>query len=174
MAFRKWKRPTIKQGGTLKTPIGILAIEEISIVKSISEEELAAAGYTDRSAFEKEVSKSSGTDLYRIKFNLAGEDPRISLRNNDDLIPEEFEKIKTRLIRFDKSDRYPGWAHKVLNMIRDNPGKSAGYISEALEIEKVWIKPNIRKLKEMGLTISLEVGYKISPRGNAYLQKLNK
>jgi len=174
MAFRKWKRPTVKQGGTLKTPIGLLAIEEISVVNSVSDVELAAAGYTDRLEFEKELSKSPGEHLYRIKFHLAGPDPRIDLRNADTLTPEDFEKIQSKLSKFDKSERYPGWATKVLNIIHDNPGKSAGWISDLLDIEKDWLKPSIRKLKEIGLTISLDVGYNISPRGNAYLQKQKK
>jgi hypothetical protein len=29
---------------------------------------------------------------------------------------------------------------------------------------------NVRKLKALGLTISLEVGYRLSPRGQAYLR----
>ena len=32
-------------------------------------------------------------------------------------------------------------------------------------------KRDVRKLKELGLTISLEVGYRLSPRGQAYLQE---
>ena len=31
-------------------------------------------------------------------------------------------------------------------------------------------KRNVRKLKELGLTESLEVGYRLSPRGEAYRQ----
>ena len=31
-------------------------------------------------------------------------------------------------------------------------------------------KTDVRKLKELGLTESLEVGYRLSPRGRAYLE----
>jgi hypothetical protein len=32
-------------------------------------------------------------------------------------------------------------------------------------------KTDVRKLKNLGLTISLEVGYELSPRGRAYLRR---
>ena len=35
-------------------------------------------------------------------------------------------------------------------------------------------KRDVRKLKEMGLTISLLVGYELSPRGEAYLRAIDK
>jgi hypothetical protein len=34
-------------------------------------------------------------------------------------------------------------------------------------------KLHVRKLKELGLTISLPVGYELSPRGAAYVQSLS-
>jgi ribosomal protein S19E (S16A) len=33
-------------------------------------------------------------------------------------------------------------------------------------------KTDVRKLKELGLTESLEVGYRLSPRGQALLERL--
>lgn len=29
LAFRKWKRPTVKTGGTLRTSVGVLAIDRV-------------------------------------------------------------------------------------------------------------------------------------------------
>ena len=37
--------------------------------------------------------------------------------------------------------------------------------------ERDHFKQNVRKLKELGLTESLEIGYRLSPRGRAYLQQ---
>ncbi len=38
LAFRRWKRPTVKAGGSLRTIIGVLAIEAVDVVtdKSIT------------------------------------------------------------------------------------------------------------------------------------------
>jgi hypothetical protein len=37
--------------------------------------------------------------------------------------------------------------------------------------ERDHFKQNVRKLKELGLTESLEIGYRLSPGGRAYLQQ---
>ena len=38
--------------------------------------------------------------------------------------------------------------------------------------EKLPFKRDVRKLKELGLTESLRVGYRLSPRGKALLERL--
>lgn len=40
--------------------------------------------------------------------------------------------------------------------------------------EKEWLKLNVRKLKGLGLTISHEPGYSLSPRGEVYLSIIGK
>jgi hypothetical protein len=39
-------------------------------------------------------------------------------------------------------------------------------------METAPFKRNVRKLKELGLTESLEVGYRLSPRGQAFMKTL--
>jgi ribosomal protein S19E (S16A) len=39
-------------------------------------------------------------------------------------------------------------------------------------MEKLRFKARVRQLKELGLTESLEVGYRLSPRGRALLRRL--
>jgi len=180
LAFRKWKKPTVKEGGTLKTVIGLLGIDSIQQISidDISSQDLTKAGYDNRAELDKELSRHSGGegegDLYKIRFHLEGPDPRISLHNDDKLTSEAFTEIDNKLLRLDNSKINPNWTQKVLKTIQTNPAKSAAWISQSLNIEKAWLKPNIRKLKELGLTISLEVGYQISPRGNAYLKMMGR
>ena len=38
--------------------------------------------------------------------------------------------------------------------------------------EKEWLKLNIRKLKNLGLTISHNVGYRLSPLGEHFIEEL--
>jgi hypothetical protein len=57
----------------------------------------------------------------------------------------------------------------VLDLIEANPGVRAPDLAERLGLETLPFKRDVRKLKELGLTESLEVGYRISPRGRAYL-----
>ncbi|SEC56154.1 hypothetical protein SAMN04489729_1871 [Amycolatopsis lurida] len=43
-------------------------------------------------------------------------------------------------------------------------------LADPLGHDKDPLKVDIRKLENLGLTLSLEVGYRISPRGAAYLR----
>ena len=47
LAFRRWKRPTVKAGGTLTSPGGVLGIDEVVIIEpdEITAEQAQAAGY---------------------------------------------------------------------------------------------------------------------------------
>ena len=61
------------------------------------------------------------------------------------------------------------WTTETLQLIADNPGTRAADLAPELHQERLPFKANVRKLKELGLTISLERGYRLSPRGTAYL-----
>ncbi len=170
-AFRKWTRPSVKEGGTLNTVIGVLRIDGIESIEEsqIGEKELLAAGYQDRESFYQEVLNCNAGHLFKIRFHLEGEDPRIALRNSVDFLQGEISEIRERLSRFDKRSKIGPWTGDVLQLIAANPGKRAQDFADQLEVEKGWLKTNIRKLKNLGLAISLETGYKISPRGQVYI-----
>ncbi len=57
-------------------------------------------------------------------------------------------------------------------LIARNPGVRAGDLAPQAGQETLDFKRNVRKLKNLGLTISLEVGYRLSPRGELYWQSL--
>ena len=59
-------------------------------------------------------------------------------------------------------------------LIDANPGKRAADLARRLGSEKLPFKADVRKLKELGLTESLEVGYRLSPRGRVVLSHLRK
>ena len=63
------------------------------------------------------------------------------------------------------------WTREVLEAVRDHPHLKALDLAEILGREKEWLKLNIRKLKNLGLTISHNPGYELSPLGKAYLNK---
>ena len=68
--------------------------------------------------------------------------------------------------------RRPGggpWTREILRLIAERPGVRAPDLAASLGRETLAFKRDVRKLKELGLTRSLPVGYEISPRGRAYL-----
>jgi hypothetical protein len=58
---------------------------------------------------------------------------------------------------------------KTLGLVAANPARRAGDLAPQMNQELLAFKLNVRKLKNLGLTISLGTGYEISPRGRAYL-----
>ncbi|HEY0595217.1 hypothetical protein [Sphingopyxis sp.] len=173
LAFRRWKKPTVKPGGRLRTAVGELAIDSVARCEEsdISERDAKTAGFGGRDELLAELAQRSEGDLYRIAFRFAGADPRIALRDRGDLTAAETDAIGARLARLDASAGRR-WTTAVLRHIADHEGLAAREIAAALDIGTTVLKPNIRKLKELGLTESLEVGYRISPRGAAVIEAL--
>lgn len=93
----------------------------------------------------------------------------IALRNTADLTDEDVAEITRRLARFDAASRHGPWTADTLQAIAQNPGTRAPDLAGAFGRETQPFKTDVRKLKELGLTESLEVGYRISPRGAAFL-----
>jgi len=177
VAFRYWKRPTVKGGGTLHSPVGVLAIDAVEriSIRAITPAEARAAGYESRARLLADLAKyrAPGTTLYRISFHYEGEDPRRTLRENDRLSPSELEHVKSRLARLDRASSHGPWTKAVLDLIRDNPGTLAADLAARQGRERLRFKSDVRKLKALGLTESLRVGYRLSPRGRAVLQAIH-
>lgn len=108
-----------------------------------------------------------GEHVYRVHVEWAGEDPRLALREE---LPEsaELEAIAARLAQLDARPTGP-WTRDILAWIRDHPHIVSKELAAERGVELLPMKADIRKLKGMGLTISHEVGYELSPRGAAYM-----
>jgi hypothetical protein len=107
--------------------------------------------------------------VYRIDFHHAGADPREALRQADALSADELAGLRARLDRLDRAARGGPWTAATLRLIGDRPRVRAADLAAAAGRERLAFKADVRKLKELGLTESLEVGYRLSPRGRALL-----
>ncbi len=176
LAFRRWKRPTVRTGGELRTAIGVLAIDAVDAIKEadITDEDARLAGYPARAALTAELNRRPEGGLYRVALHLAGDDPRAALREQDALDEDVVATIAARLDRFDRSSRHGPWTETVLRLIADRPGVRAPDLAASLGRDTQRFKRDVRKLKELGLTESLETGYRLSPRGRAWLAALDR
>jgi hypothetical protein len=170
VAFRRWRRPTVRAGGTLRTRIGVLAIESVEVLEesAVMDEDARRAGFGNRAELLERCAGRAG-DLYRIGLHLAGPDPRVELRERADIGPAERAEIDARLARLDAASRRGPWTAAVLGLIAERPATRAPDLAVELGRETAPFKADVRKLKELGLTESLERGYRLSPRGRAYL-----
>jgi hypothetical protein len=174
LAFRRWRRPSVRAGGTLLTPVGqldITAVDEVAIAR-ISEADARRAGYESRQELLAELrSRDEGT-IYRIELGALRADPRVALRRTAALPADERDTIERRLQRLDARAADGPWTARTLDVIRTHPGVRAGDLCRLLGQEKLPFKTNVRKLKALGLTESLEVGYRLSPRGVAFVGRV--
>jgi hypothetical protein len=168
LAFRRWRRPSVRAGGTLRTPVGVLAIDSVEIVdeERVTDADARRAGAADGDALLAALPGEGA--LHRIEFRLAGPDPRIELRERTRVSPAERAEIDARLARLDAASRHGPWTAVVLRLIAEHPRTRAPDLAASLGRETARFKADVRKLKELGLTESLEVGYRLSPRGRAY------
>ena len=75
------------------------------------------------------------------------------------------------LARLDTRSPHGPWTRATLDAIASRPATRAADLAAALGRETAPFKLDVRKLKNLGLTISLEVGYRLSPRGEAYRRR---
>lgn len=172
LAFRKWSRPTVKAGGTIRTRAGRLQIRDVGVVpvEGITERDAARAG-TGLDDLRSLLESRSDGEVYRIEFGTVHPDPLVALRDDDDLSAEELDEIASRIGRLDRDEP---WVLGYLELIGAHPHVRAEDLAEGLGLEKQAFKTNVRKLKALGLTISHSPGYELSPRGRRVLKYLRE
>ncbi|MDR3475785.1 MAG: hypothetical protein P4M09_29420 [Devosia sp.] len=77
LQFRRWSRPSVKPGGTLKTRLGLLKIGRIDDIRpeDVTEAEARRAGFADVAEFHRWLATMKQGPLFqRIEVSWAGDD----------------------------------------------------------------------------------------------------
>jgi hypothetical protein len=112
-----------------------------------------------------------GDPVFLLRLRpAADDDPRAALASSTELSTSDVEEITRRLARLDDASSHGAWTGETLAIIQRRPAVRAGDLADELGREMLPFKVDVRKLKNLGLTLSLEVGYRLSPRGEAYLR----
>ena len=166
LAFRRWRRAPPANGSSLRSPVGVLCLDRVTVVDEgdITADDIRRTGMSRE---ELRASIDGEGTLLRIELRLAGDDPRIALRER---LPEhaELQAVVARLARIDAASPTP-WTMRYLQLIAAHPGIVSRTLAPKVELDVLPFKRRVRQLKELGLTESLEVGYRLSPRGRAVL-----
>ena len=105
LAFRRWRRAPPADGSSLRSPVGVLCLDRVTVVDEgdITPEDVRRTGM---SRDELRASVAGVGTLLRIELRLAGDDPRIALRER---LPDhaELEAIVVKLGRIDAASRTP-------------------------------------------------------------------
>ena len=170
LAFRRWTSARVLQGTRLRTAIGLVEVTsiEMTTIDAVTPSDALRAGSSSLEELVGFLQQHSERPLFRIGLRYAGPDPRLALREDADLSEEDRAQLAARLDRFDRASSRGPWTSPVLELIAKRPGVRAADLAGELGVETAVLKRDVRKLKELGLTESLEIGYRLSPRGQAF------
>jgi hypothetical protein len=165
--YRTWSRPQAAAGRSQRTPAGLIAIERVQRVAtaSITDADAQAAGSADRRELLGWLGNPPPAEVWRVDFRYLGEPPQRGAGLTAD-------KIRTRLARLDAAGAIGPWTAATLRLIRDHPARRAGDLADMAGRERLEFKADVRKLKALGLTESLLVGYRLTPAGEETLRAI--
>ena len=169
LAFRRWRHARVKPGSALRTAVGVLRVDAVDTVaaRDVTAEEARRAGFATRAALLARLAGRDGA-IHRVALHYEGEDPRVALRGRAEL----GTAVLGELDRIDAASRRGPWTRSVLQLIAERPETLALELAETTGQERLAFKRDVRRLKELGLTESLQRGYRLSPRGEAALAAL--
>jgi hypothetical protein len=163
-------------GHTYRTAAGRIVVDAVDIVDParITAADARRSGFETRAGLLAELRGTDDLPTYRVRFHAAdGPDPRTELAADAVLDATEVEAIRQRLARLDRASSHGPWTIPVLRTIATRPATRAADLAASFGRETQPFKLDVRKLKNLGLTLSLEVGYRLSPRGEAYLAAID-
>ncbi|GAB3004228.1 hypothetical protein [Mycobacterium bourgelatii] len=173
LVLRRWDAPRAKPGGTQRTMAGTIRIDDVvehSADYQVTEREARAAGYPDVATAQAELDRRPAKHTYLISVSFLGADERPALAADDALTAADVAAIAARLDRLDAASDSGPWTRHYLRLIADNEAVRAPNLAAGEGLDVPRFKRRVRRLKELGLTISLDVGYRLSPRGRAFLK----
>jgi hypothetical protein len=176
VAFRRWRQQDVRPGATFRSSAGVIRVGAVTIIDpdAITDADAVLAGHPDATAVRRRLAGDPAWPTYRVELSWAGEDPRIALREDDELRDEDVAAIDARLERLDRASSHGPWTMQTLDLIRRRPHTRAPDLAAEVGRERDPFKIDVRKLKNLGLTISHPVGYELSPRGVAYLARTSR
>lgn len=175
LAYRRWDGPRVRVGTRMRTGVGLIEVTSVDKValSTITAADARRAGASTLAGLKAALAPRpdrARQAVYRVGLAYAGSDPRDSLR---DAVPssDEVAVLREWLDRLDAAapPTIGAWTRPTLILIGHHPGRRAPDLAAELGRETPEFKRDVRKLKEKGLTQSLDIGYRLSPRGAAVL-----
>ena len=171
LVLRRWDVARAKPGRTQRTVAGTIRIDDVTEYPGryrVTAAQARAAGYPDAKTAQAELDRRPARHTYAIAVSFLAPDERPELAADDRLTDADVRAISARLARWDAVSS--PWTRQYLEMIGTNEAIRAPDLAARVGLDVPRFKRRVRQLKGLGLTISLDVGYRLSPRGRAYLR----
>ena len=156
--YRTWSAARVREGVVYRTTVGALRVDRMRQrpLAEITDSEALLAGFATKAQLEVALGAAAEALVWEVCFTAVEEPPR------PDSLP--MEALLTRLAKLDAGANGP-WTMGALRAIGEHPATVSTALALELGRERFAFKASVRKLKALGLTESLEVGYRLTALG---------
>ncbi|MCZ6709378.1 MAG: hypothetical protein O7B25_03355, partial [Gammaproteobacteria bacterium] len=166
-SFRTWKAPQAKVGGRYNLhPAGAIEVTALRQIRfaDADHRQVEQSGFADTEALRAYLNVDDNDLVYLVEFRYLGE-VTVRVPPRQKLNAEQGRSLADKLTRMDRRSSRGPWAHRTLALIYQQPGTRAADLASVLGWDTAPFKVNVRKLKHLGLTLSLDTGYRLTDRG---------
>lgn len=171
VAFRRWSSPEARAGSEQAAEVGVVAVTGVCEVDpdEITEVEARRAGFRSVEGLRASLDRHGRGRVYRLDLEYRGGAPAAGGEETVVLGRRERAELDRSLARLDTSGWRGRWTRPVLERLWERPGTRAAELAELYGRPVSRIKSDVFKLGELGLVDRSPGGYRLSPRGRAYL-----
>jgi hypothetical protein len=172
---RIWQSPRVKVGGRYALGAGAVVVDKIyeTSLDEITPALARRSGFASLADLLKTAKHGYGERVFVIDFHYDGSRGARPRPETHAVSAEELALLVQRLEAMDARSKIGAWTLETLRAIEARPGVLAAKLARALGRPRDELKRDVRKLKNLGLTYSLEVGYRLTPKGEALLASLS-
>ena len=169
--MRIWLRPRVKAGGRYSLGAGAIVVERIreGSLDDITATLARRCGFASVVDALKTAKHGAGERVFIIDFHYDGKAGARAKPATGAVGVEELLALAERLDAMDRRSRSGAWTQATLRAIAAKPAVRAASLARALGRPRDEFKRDVRKLKNLGLTSSLETGYRRTATGEALL-----
>jgi len=166
VTFRLWKRLHAKVGGRYTVGSVVIEVDAIEMIPfhAVTTRDMKLAGASTKDALRARAAHAGPIDddtlVYRIEFHVVGAKPTEAPFDD-----EHVAFVNTKLDAMDARSKAVAWTRATLSLIGAHEGMVSTDLAVQIDRPRMDFKADVRKLKALGLTESLEVGYRLTPLG---------
>ena len=172
---RIWQRPHVKVGGRYSLGGGAIVVDEVHETRldDITAALARRCGFPSLVDLVKTAKHGAGERVFVIDFHYDGKTGARPRPETGAVSAEELAELVQHLAAMDRRSKVGEWTLATLRAIEARPGVLAAKLARSLGRPRDEFKRDVRKLKTLGLTFSLEIGYRLTPTGEALLASLS-
>ena len=172
---RIWQRPHAKVGGRYTLGGGgAIVVDKIQETRldDVTPALAQRCGFPSLVDLLKTAKHGPGERVFVIDFHYDDKARARPDLQTGAVSSEELALLVQRLEAMDRRSQVGAWTVATLRAIEARPGVLAATLARSLGRPRDEFKRDVRKLKHLGLTLSLEIGYRLTPKGEALLATL--